>query len=571
MMHQAHLQCSLCGYGCGEIQWTALFCAVLRTQDEDMVLTHPKYTSPSISFRLITFPYTSSKNSNHREIKVYCQRRILGSFNCFLVHHVCLQTLQDILKMDIPPKVLFAFCQALTEDWIRKDGASRYKSQSLANFDVSTPMFKILPPSENNPNLNHESKIDKLPLEIIWMILHYLDSKSRFSYFISNRFALSSSTQYSPWQLLLSYTNSILKQSITIQDMVIFAHRIFDDNDYIALDGLMSWIRILNHLASILKARYPLYSSSFWIPPKPIDNLPQKQHFPLGPRQITTHIPNVLTGFKVYLISIHGQKYVSGLEGIPSSTQISIGVCHGISYHIYFRTNQISSLGFVVDPLGIRSLKFGESGWSSEVPSTLNWFEGISINNDSNNQLVVFTDALKFRQIYWQYNSNTSLSFPETIIMKPFQMGVLSSEYYINRGNVRMSSYGTHEVPTESVFFDEDVFAISVRLQDGVGVTGVCVHSTTRLQTIGKPNDESSIYFQIQPYKEKIDKIWVWNFPGLYLTIHTTLGRSQYFGATGGPESTDTYKSFQPSQGQFIRGCYFWFYALAIECFGIVY
>lgn len=41
----------------------------------------------------------------------------------------------------------------------------------------------------------------------------------------------------------------------------------------------------------------------------------------------------------------------------------------------------------------IRSLKFGESEWSSGVPSTLNWFEGISLDNDSNNQLVVFTDV----------------------------------------------------------------------------------------------------------------------------------------------------------------------------------
>lgn len=98
-------------------------------------------------------------------------------------------------------------------------------------------------------------------------------------------------------------------------------------------------------------------------------------------------------------------------------------------------------------------------------------------------------------------------------------MGTLSPECYINRGNVGISSYGKHEVPTESIFFDEDMFAISVRLQDGVGVTGVCVHSTTRLQSIGKPNDKSSIYFQIQPYKERIDKIWVWNFPGLYLTV----------------------------------------------------
>ncbi|KAF7897128.1 hypothetical protein EAF00_005356 [Botryotinia globosa] len=497
MIHQARLQCSFCGYGCGEIQWTTSFRAVLRTQDEDMIVTHPTYTSSSISFRLITFPYTSSKNSNHREIKVYCQRRVTGSFNCFLVHHVCLQTLQNMLKMDIAPKVLFAFCQALTEDWMRKDGISRYISQSQANFDLSTLMFETLPPSENSPNLNHESKLDKLPLEIIWMVLHHLDSKSLFNYFISNRFALSLSTQYSPWQLLLSYTNSILKQSITIQDMVIFAHRTFGDNDYIALDGLISWIRILDHLASMLKARYPSYSSSFWIPPKPTDNLPEKHHFPLAPRKITTHIPNILTGFKVYLISIHGQKYVSGLEGIPSSAQISIGVCHGISYHIYFRENQISNLGFVIDSLGIRSLKFGESEWSSGV----SYYGGVYKAFDT------IDNALKFRQIYWQYNSNITLPFPETIIMKPFRMGALSPEHYVNRNNVGISSRGKHEVPTESVFFDEDMFAISVRLQCGVGVVGVLVHSKTRLQSIGKPFGDSLIYFPIEAHKERIDKI----------------------------------------------------------------
>ncbi|KAF7869769.1 hypothetical protein EAF04_004553 [Stromatinia cepivora] len=284
-LHQAHLQCSLCFYSSNEIEWTRLYCVVLRTEDQDINLTSATYISDShASYCTTTFSYGCSEPSLRREIQVRCQRSNIGDFNAFLLHDVCLQTLQAMLKLEIPSGALFSFCQALANDYQKQD--SRLRSdmfRHLARFDVSSPGFETLAASENIPNLNdnrHESKLDKLPLDVIWLILPYLDSKSLISYFASSSLAFSLAALYPPWKLL-SYTESISKKKTIVQDIVISAHYKFDIDDYIALDKLVSWIQKLDDLACILKVRLS-YLSSFEVPLRPINVSHSEQRFLSG-------------------------------------------------------------------------------------------------------------------------------------------------------------------------------------------------------------------------------------------------------------------------------------------------
>lgn len=254
-------------------------------------------------------------------------------------------------------------------------------------FDVF-PQFELLPRSVDIQNINYKSRLDQLPAEIIWLILQCLDLKSLLNYFNSSYYAFSFVTKYLPWRPLESHIKFISKQAITIQDIVVFAHRRLNDSTALdALDALISWTQTIDHLAFLLRDRYSSCS-------KPIENSPTIYNSPFGTRKVISHIPSILIGFKVYFISIHGQKYISGLEGIPSSTQVSIGTCYNIPYYLYFRAKKELQLNFVVDALGIRSLKINESKWSSGEPSTLNQFEGISIVEMLNeNELVVLTDV----------------------------------------------------------------------------------------------------------------------------------------------------------------------------------
>lgn len=90
----------------------------MRTQDGIHLLTHPAYAKPYISFCDLSFA---------NGIAVHCRRHRPVSSNCLLVHDVCLQALEKISNLDIPPEVLFLFGQALSVDWMKN------KSQNSGN------------------------------------------------------------------------------------------------------------------------------------------------------------------------------------------------------------------------------------------------------------------------------------------------------------------------------------------------------------------------------------------------------------------------------------------------------
>lgn len=105
--------------------------------------------------------------------------------------------------------------------------------------------------------------------------------------------------------------------------------------------------------------------------------------------------------------------------------------------------------------------------------------------------------------------------------MKPSQIGTLSREYYIEKSNIRSSCYEKQEISTESILYDDDMCGISVCVQFD-RITGIRIHSTTRIQTVGKMDNGSITYFPIQVGGERINRIRIWT-PSFYFMVSFAL------------------------------------------------
>lgn len=235
---------------------------------------------------------------------------------------------------------------------------------------------------QENPKKNH---IRNLPFEVVCNILSYLDSKSAVSYFTSCWSMLLSAREIPAWRDLSLFISPHKK----ISDIVIEAYYTFNDGDYACLDALQDWLQELLHLGRVLKLSLPSLST-------PIEEAAEvsfEHRTPLGHRELAIVIPGALLGWKVYTTPIRGKKYVCGLEGIPHTICGLIGEHSSTFRNIYFQPDSIDNLGFVVDSLGIRSLRIGRSEWSSGTPSELAWFEGIDIAHNGTREMVVFADV----------------------------------------------------------------------------------------------------------------------------------------------------------------------------------
>jgi hypothetical protein len=191
------------------------------------------------------------------------------------------------------------------------------------------------------------------------------------------------------WNVLSLYTQAVVLDKLRIQDVVVSVYRRFNDNDYVCLDTLLSWVQKIVCLARVL--RETLCSPSTPLN-KPVDTS-FEHSLPLGHRQLILAVSSTLLGLKVYMIPICGQTYICGLEGIPSTKCGLIGERRRTSHTIYFRPDNIEDLGLVVDSLGLLSLRIGQSEWSSKTPHELNSFEGLDAANIGVKEIVVSADV----------------------------------------------------------------------------------------------------------------------------------------------------------------------------------
>ncbi|CAG8977998.1 hypothetical protein HYALB_00000667 [Hymenoscyphus albidus] len=548
----AYFKCSLCGYSPNVMKWTSSFHAILGRAGGDIILTEEKF----ISRYGASFLYETFISRPTGEIRVRLERGRIKtpSVTAYLIHTLCLKTLQDMLKEKISLESLFLLSRALERE---------YEKDDVLEIPVSEACFD--PPELISTLLSFDSadfaiaksptKIDTLPLEIKLLIISHLDSRSLMSYLHSSHDALLSAESVPSYQLLYSYV-----KAIKIQDMVVSAYHNFQEEDYPAFESLLLWLENMVSQSRYLEAKLPVS----------LPNHSLAAPFALGHRKLEVDISAATSGLRVYLISIQGKNYISGIEGIPPSCGL-IGACSSVSRNIDFHTENINKVGFLVDSLGLRSLRIGDGTWSSGTPHQLDCFEGFSVTGDSK-KLIVLADALKFRRISWEHSvPGLAPSLSETIVMKPQHIGIVLPENYICRSKSdnawSIDNFGV--VTTESVMFNDDIYGVSMYYRNVFGMSGICVHSDT-LQSAGR-TDGTEMFFPICRGKERISSIIVRSDNiSLALQVCTTLGRHHLFGQAETPNKLYVYKTLAPSTNQSLYGCCLQFGHFGLESVGII-
>ncbi|KAF7860458.1 hypothetical protein EAF04_008584 [Stromatinia cepivora] len=594
MTYTVVLKCSLCRYNPNEIQWTGKFHIVFRNREDGVIILIPQtyIPYPYRSFGVINCTFGTPSALQEIRIRFQLCRLKMQSRGAHLIHSVCLETLQNLLGQHISAEKLFMICRSLEQEW----GKEELVDLKLCHpsFDPTKPLINI--PDSNNllHNTTTTSKFEtSLPVDVRWMVLSYLDSKSLLSYFSCSREASESAIRFPTWQLLYRYFK-IAK----VQNFIVCTYDKFEDTDYLALDSLLLWLEDLNHLAHNVKVIPSSDTLSFKIPA----SLSPTDDFPLGHRRIFAKISTDVKGLTVYIISIRGRDYISGIEGIPSNSCQPIGHLHGPRQRIFFNMEKTDNLSFLIDSLGLRSLQIGESTWSSGTPDRLGCFEGRSIlKNGSVAELVVFTDALKFRHIGWHrrhfidsieplphhsWESSTHIS--ETIIMRPQRLELVSSQdiVYIKRNYCDWALQTFLTITTESIIFDDDMSGISI-IYRNERISGIRVHSQGTSKFIGQLGDREEFFpiggdkeesfpiggdreesFPIGGNKEAINRIDVflpWCFA---IKIYTTFGREHAFGQINQDDECHTFSS---SEDRSIHGLILAFYGFQLSLVAVSY
>lgn len=96
-----------------------------------------------------------------------------------------------------------------------------------------------------------------------------------------------------------------------------------------------------------------------------------------GFEELILDIPDDAKTIAVHMTTILGNHYVSGIEFETEEAQIVNGKSTLLK-RIKFPSTGIDLLRFVVDGLGVRSLKFGDSQWIIGSPESIQCWEGYS-------------------------------------------------------------------------------------------------------------------------------------------------------------------------------------------------
>lgn len=87
-----------------------------------------------------------------------------------------------------------------------------------------------------------------------------------------------------------------------------------------------------------------------------------------GFKELIAEIPDDINAIRVYMVELGGNLYVSGLKFIAKTTRRLLGNQSEIFHDLDGLHLEVDTIRFVVDSLGLRSLKLGDSLWSSGHP-----------------------------------------------------------------------------------------------------------------------------------------------------------------------------------------------------------
>ena len=97
-----------------------------------------------------------------------------------------------------------------------------------------------------------------------------------------------------------------------------------------------------------------------------------------GLEELTIDVADDLKTIEVHMIALQGNRYVCGFGFESDDSHLLIGNESSLVEKIDVSSIEINSLGFIVDFLGVRSLRFGDSSWSFGDPESIRCWEGFN-------------------------------------------------------------------------------------------------------------------------------------------------------------------------------------------------
>lgn len=243
-------------------------------------------------------------------------------------------------------------------------------------LDPQVPVISLSGEHDITPLPDCESRMSQLPPEVILMIFEMLPPSSLIKFFCSSLGALEYSSevcnklpqfhrcldvgncQRNKWPIMIQKTFSTFTPS---------KYASFDQR-WEVVSNVSRRAKVVNSLSadSLLAPTVNPYDFFGWV------------NHSSGFQELLAHVPEALKTIGVYQVFIDGQSYVCGLELRTDTTHHLLGRNSALQHTMVVSQGEMGMIRFILDSLGVRSLRFANSSWSGGDPETLACWEGLS-------------------------------------------------------------------------------------------------------------------------------------------------------------------------------------------------
>lgn len=473
--------------------------------------------------------------------------------------------LQEFTKPEICLDQLFMLCYSLQPDRQRSVDCD----DELELSECPDPCDPTIPSSSlqkfQNQKLEPHSKLSLLylPLEIIIMILKFLPPSSLARFFCSCEHALSYATEFFSQRTLHFYGCIDATSTVTYIRMLMLAlNSEFSDAQFLGLDKKWELVSTVADLACVTLPAVNLKAQLSSI------------GYPFASQELIAEIPGDTKEIEAHMMILQGKRYICGIRFQIGDARTLIGNKSNISVKINVAHIQIARIGFIVDLLGIRSLRFGDSEWSSGHPGSIRCWEGFNKRREAT-KIRIVRDGLKFRQVSWCRTDPPS--FEESILMREEHAGFVCQEDFVQQNPHEETNlirdFGS--LLTEVVWLNEHLHGITMYCDSAfTGIVGVRLHTSMRSRQMGRSSAMAK-FFPLHGPKEVITRIDVRlhsQVLQLAIMIRTNWNRQCLFGSALVPGTECTIKRLEPPPEHHIRGFYFRMgNPMRIVSFGTIY
>lgn len=223
------------------------------------------------------------------------------------------------------------------------------------------------------------------------MIFEMLPPSSLIKFFCSSLRASNYSTELC--NKLLQFhrcldVGSCQRNQYTIMIQKIFLT--FTPSQYASFDQRWEVLSKVSRRAKIVKS----LSVDCLLPPtvNPCDFFGWVNHS-FGLQELLADIPESIITIRVYQVVLDGRFYVCGLELRTDTTHHLLGRASSFQRTMVVSQRETGTIRFILDPLGVRSIRFENSSWSGGDPETLACWEGLSKRQWGTNTIRVIQDV----------------------------------------------------------------------------------------------------------------------------------------------------------------------------------